>query len=465
MNKTLQKIYDISPPTIQNAIISLYGLRLYSREYGRSFRDKSSEFEQRERLSHAELVNYQEEKLRQLVSHAYGTVPYYAELMRGLKITPADIRTIDDLQKLPLLKPDDIRENFPKLISTDHRRSKLIHGHTSGTTGTPLQFLYDQNVCLIKNVVDWRQKHWAGIKFGDRVALLLGRIIVPTGVQNPPFWRSNLIMKQLWLSSFHMSQTNLSHYCRKLVEFKPKAIEGYPSTLSILASYLLSQGLTIPLRAAFTSSETLYESQREAIEEAFQCELFDYYGLAERTVFASECSHHSGHHLNMDFGITEVISKDGTPAGAGQLGRLVSTGLHNFAMPLIRYETSDVTAINPSDCACGCQFPLMDDVTTKAEDIITTPDGRYVSSSVLTHPFKPLDSISLSQIIQEDINNVVVKIVPRDEFDKDNEEYLIRELQERLGADMNIRIEIVNDIARTKAGKYRWVISRVPLDF
>jgi phenylacetate-CoA ligase len=465
LNKVLQKIYDASPPSVQNVLVSLYGLRLYWREYGSEFRQKSREFEQRESLPFADLVEYQNSQLRLLIKHAYETVPYYHALMKQLKLSPEDITTVEDLQKLPVLWSDDVRSHSNEMVSTHYKSSRLIPGHTSGTTGSPLQFLYDKNICLMKNVIDWRQKRWGGINFGDRVAFFLGRMVVPADTDKPPFWRHNFMMNHLWLSAFHMSPPNLEHYYRKLIQFKPVAIEGYPSTMSIFASYLLSRGLKLPLRAAFTSSETLHPHQREAIEQAFECRLFDYYGLAERTVFATECSHHTGHHLNMDFGVTEVLSGNDEPALSGKLGKIVTTGLHNFAMPLIRYQTGDVTAIRGDKCTCGCEFPLMDDVTTKAEDIVTTADGRFVASSVLTHPFKPLKSIAMSQIVQEDLSTVIVKIVPKPEFNEGDAQYIIRELQKRLGPQMDIRVETVDDIPRTKAGKYRWVISNVPLPF
>jgi phenylacetate-CoA ligase len=262
-----------------------------------------------------------------------------------------------------------------------------------------------------------------------------------------------------------MSAENLPLYFERLRKFRPKAIEGYPSTIYILAGYLLSRNQTFPLQSVFTSSETLYPQQREAIERAFECKLFDFYGLAERVLFATECDKHTGHHINMDFGILEVLNARGEPAARGEMGRMVGTGLHNYGMPLIRYETSDVTAIKPEPCPCGRGFPLMEDVTTKAEDIVTTRDGRYVSSSILTHPFKPMHNVAESQIIQEDREHIVIKIIKRAEYTDTDSRYLVEEMKKRVGSDMKIDIEFVDEIPRTKAGKFRWVISKVPLEF
>jgi phenylacetate-CoA ligase len=458
-------IYNISPVSLQNVGISFYGLKIYLREYGGKFNRILKEFEDHERWSIEQLREYQNEKLRNLIEHCYHNVDYYREIMDSQGLKPSDINSVDDLREFPVLTRDDLRNNSDRLISKTHKKSRLILGHTSGTTGSPLEFYYDKNICLLKNVVDWRQKIWGGVKPRDRMAFFHGRVVVPIEQNRPPFWRMNYVMNHLFFSSFHMSKKNIDRYADKLKSFRPAAVEGYPSTLSIIANYLLKKAVRIDLKAAFTSSETLLPEQREAIEKAFNCRLYDFYGLAERVMFATECEYNSGHHINMDFGITEVLGKDDKPAKNGELGRIVATGLHNYAMPLIRYKTSDITSISDEKCACGRTFPTMKAVATKDEDIITTPDGRLISSSILTHPFKPMHNIAESQLIQEDRNNLTIKIVKREGYTDSDTVHLTDELKVRLGNEIGIKIEFVDSIPRTKSGKFRWIISKVPLEF
>lgn len=461
----LETIYNHSPAFIQNIGVSLYGANLYFREYGRKFLERLAEFEESQWYSSSELVAYQNEKLLSLIKHCYENVPYYRRIMEERKLKPEDISCVENLPRLPLLTREDIKRNFSSLIARNFPRSKLIIGHTSGTTGSPLEFLYDRQICLMKNVADWRQKKWAGIDPGDKLAFLLGKVVVPINRMKPPFWRHNWVLHHLFFSSFHLSNENIDRYIRKLEQFKPRALEGYPSTIYIIARFLLSRNRTLPLQAVLTSSETLFPQQREAIEMAFACRLFDFYGLAERTVFATECTAHEGHHLNLDFGVTEILAKDGRPSAPGEIGRIVSTGLYNYGMPLIRYQTNDITALKNKKCSCGREFPLMEDVTTKAEDIITTLDGRLISSSILTHPFKPMHSVAESQIIQEDRKNIRIKIVKLPDYGESDTEYLLREFKKRVGEEMSVHIEFVDSIPRTSAGKFRWVISNIPLQF
>jgi phenylacetate-CoA ligase len=457
------KAYDRSPAWFQNLGISLYGLKVYMREYGPKLSRMLKELEEREHYSYDELRQYQTEKLRPLIRHCYENVPYYRRVMDQHKLTPADIKNVDDLHKMPVLTAKEVRDHNEELVSRTCNRSKLYHGLTGGTTGTPLHFYYDDAICLWKNAVDWRQKIWGGIRPGDRLGIFWGRVLVDTSSNNPPFWRHNWFLNQVLYSSYHLSPENMPRYIEQIRSYRTVALEGYPSTLSILARYLLSQGKTLPLKSVYASSETLYPHQREVISKAFECNVYDFYGMAERVVFATECSHHKGRHFNMDFGVTEILNDNFEPMGTDNMGRIVATSLHNYSMPMIRYRTSDVSSVRSDVCTCGRAFPLMGDITSRAEDIVTTADGRFISFASLTLPVKMVANIAESQIIQEEVDRLTVKIVRRPEFDDADAAMVVAEFQKRLGERMSIDLEYVESIPRTKSGKFRYVISKVPL--
>jgi phenylacetate-CoA ligase len=238
-------------------------------------------------------------------------------------------------------------------------------------------------------------------------------------------------------------------------------LDGYPSTLYILATYFRSRGERFPVRAVITSSETLYDFQRELIEQTFECRVFDYFAAAERVIFATECEQHIGHHLCSEYGITEVVDRQGEALAPGEAGVLVGTSLHNLGMPLLRYVGNDVTVRRPLPCSCGRGLPLMEDVATKAEDIIALRDGRMISPSVLTHPFKPMHSVEASQVIQEDYDLVRIKIVPFGNFGEPERNHLVQEFKARLGEDVEVIVEETDTLPRTASGKFKWVISKV----
>ncbi len=457
----LTTLYNRGPIFLQTLLLNAKAGELYLERYGKKFWLLFEEFDKNQWLSKGNLEEYQNEKLRLLINHAYEKIPFYNRIMHNLRLTPDDIKTIYDLPKLPILTKNDIKNNYHQLISPEVKGFRLRHGHTSGTTGSPLNICYDVKTCVVHHVADWRQKYWAGMKYGDAYASIQGRVIVPIHQKKKVFWRKNYVNNQLFLSSFHLKEENIPYYFEKLKGEGIKVLEGYPSNIYILAMYLAKYKKTFPLAAVLTSSETLFDYQRKAIEEAFRCKVFDFYGMAERAVFASECDCHEGHHMNMDYGIIEFLDHKNEPVEPGKMGKIIATGLHNLAMPLIRYQTSDTCAMRESVCSCGRGFPLMDDVATKNESIITLPDGRLISPSVLTHPFKPMHNIAESQIIQEDLKRLLVKIVKREGFTTEDEVRLINAFHERLGEEIEIEIEYVDSIPRTNSGKFKWVISKI----
>ena len=466
MNKHAAAFYRAMPVWGQNLLLTAFASWLERERYGGRYREYQALLARTERAPREELQAYQDERLRAVIRHAYDTVPFYRRRFDEQRLTPADVRGQADLWKVPVLTREDIRTNFEALKSTGVSRRDFRTGHTSGTTGTPLTVAYDRDTVWMTYAVFDRHYRWAGLRMGwngDPIAVARGNVIVPLDQRTPPFWRHNRRQNQLLLSSFHLSRQALPAYFEELRRFAPAALDGYPSTLYLLAKYLQSRGEFFPLRAAVTSSETLYDFQRQTIEERFQCRVFDYYALAERALFSHECERHQGHHIAMEYGLAEVVGRDGLPLPSGTVGKLVGTTLHNMAMPLIRYVTNDVSSFRASTCACDRQLPLMDDVTTKAEDVLTLKDGRLISPSVLTHPFKPLDCIEGSQIVQVASDHVIVRLIPGPNYTAAHREHLIRALGERLGDETRVEIQSVDRLETSANGKFKWVISQVPL--
>jgi len=454
-------VYEASPAWIQTVLLNAYALGIEAHRYGWAYHRELRCALDRETWPRERIRAYQLERIRAVLDLAYRDSPYYRTTLADIGFEPGDLRTLDVVQDLPLLTKEKVRTQGEVIMTSDTPELGWVHGHTSGTTGSPLGLWYDRGTCVMTNVVDGRQKSWGGRTDREWIGLLLGRVVVPPSQEHPPFWRANHVQRQLWFSSFHLSPANLDHYVREIRRRRLRFLEGYPSTLFILASHVLDLGEVLPMRSVFTSSETLHSLQREAIEEAFECRIFDFYGHAERTIFACECEAHEGKHVAEDFGLVELVDAEGQPVGAGELGYLTGTSLHNTAMPMIRYRTGDISKLLEGRCSCGRTFKRIASVSTKAEDLVITPGGRMISPSVLTHPFKPFDAILKSQIIQEAPDRLLVKIVATDRFRPEDSERLRARIQERVGEQVAIQIEEVSEIPRAASGKYRWIISRV----
>lgn len=464
MNPLLKRLYDASPVAAQNFLLSRFSAKLDRQRYGGRFAQFSALMQESERWDRPRMAAWQDERLRAIISHAYEHVPYYKELFDRHGVRADKFRGQEDLAKIPVMTRATLRSRMKDLISRKHPERTLAQGHTSGTTGSPLEMRYSTDMMHMNYAAFDRQYRWAGIRLsrgGDPVAMLRGNIIVPLQQKKPPFWRTNAVHNQLLLSNFHLTTDNIPYYFDALREHGTRALDGYPSSVYVLAKVLLNRGERLPLHAVLTSSETLFDFQRAAIEEAFQCRIFDYFGAAERVIFAVECDRHEGHHLCEEYGFTEVLDAEYRAVSPGDEGYLVGTTLHNTGMPLIRYQTSDLSALKTKPCSCGRQLPLMEDVATKAEDLLKLADGRVISPSALTHPFKPLNSIEASQIVQTQINQITIRLVPRPDYSESDGTRLVSDLKARLGQEMQIAIELVDTLPRTKSGKFKWVISHV----
>ncbi len=457
-----QAFYNSSPYFLQHLLLNLYALRIHRERYGKQFDKALKELEETQNYSTSEIEAYQNLHLRRLIEHAYNTVPFYKERFAKTKLTPSDIRSVGDLSKIPLLTRKELLNNKELLLSRMVCSSDLVYGHTSGTTGSPLTIGWDKETCIFTNAVDWRQKSWAGVSVGDPIALFLGRPVVSLKANKPPFWQLDRIHNQLWMSSFHMSQEHLPSYVEKIKSSEVVAIEGYPSTIYILARFLQATNQRLKMCAVFTSSEVLHQHQRDLIEEVFSCKVFDFYGMAERMVFATQCQNGPGYHLNFEYAVNEVVDDAGNPV---EKGFLVGTSLRNFGMPLIRYRTSDVVEIDKTPCACGREMQRLKEVLGRDESILVVPGGKLISNSVLTPPFKQVGGIVESQIVQETIDKITVKLVVEDSFGDSHKLQLVDLLKERIGVAVTIEVELLDEIPRDSSGKFTWLVSKVPLSF
>jgi len=465
MGQFADRLYALSPPFVQNAVVSAYGARARRDRFGAAF-DRAIEFlERSERWSRAELRAYQDERVGAIVAHAYETVAFYRERMDALGLAPRDVRSVDDLPKLPIVTRADLAAHGARMVTTATPRPRLWSVTTSGTTGAPVSVRWDHGVVVMTNACLWRARRWAGFEFGRPYATLLGRLVVPAEATRPPYWRVNRSWNQLLLSPLHVTAETATRYLEAMRDFGVEALEAYPSSAYVLARHARAARGRLNLRAVFTTSEPLLPAQREVIEERFGCRVFDAYGQAERVMFSSECEAHDGHHLFEQYGVTEIVDDRGAPVHPGSPGRVVATSLHNLGMPLIRYELRDATAMAARSCPCGRTLALTKGVATKEEDLLVAEDGRLVSPSLLTGVFKDALRVAESQIVQRERGEVTVRIVRLDGYTDDDERLIAHGLRARLGERATVRFEYVSDIPRSARGKFRWVISTAPVSW
>jgi len=444
--------YDAAPVPLKRLLMNVYARYLHVVREGAPMRRALETIEEVDRLEPKHREAYQLDRLNELLVWADERVPHYQGRVLVGSGPGGRLADLGEIARLPVLTKDEVRAHKDALTA---RGVRTYYGHTSGTTGTPLQLWYDRGQLAWNRAAEKVMRLRAGLSPDEHVAVIWGRAIVPRTARRPPYWIVNDADREIWLSAFHVGAATAPLYFEAIRRYRAVALETYPSLAYVLARLALESGERLPLRRVLTSSETLFPFQREIIQEAFGAEVFDFYGAAERAIFAIECPRHDGLHLLEPFGYVEP-----TP-GEEEVTTLTLTGLTNRAMPLVRYRMTDVTRVVEEPCGCGLTSRRLAPISTKKEDLVVTPDGRFVSPSVLTHPFKPLVGVLRSQIVQEKLDELVVRLETGPGYDRDQERELRKALQERMGPGVEIRIVEEPVLDTEKSGKFRWVVSRV----
>ena len=410
--------------------------------------------------SPAKLKELQNQRLRSLIKHAYNNVPYYRRTFRERKLTPDDIKTKEDLHKLPTLTKDMIRKNFSDLKAANFDSWKPWLSKTGGSTGDPLKFYITKTNISVGWACNFRGWEWAGYKLGDKCVTFGGSSIVPT--QKPKFSKRlrYVIERNLPLSAVSMNKKIMNQYAEKIRQFKPKFIRGYPSAMYVFVEHLKEACIDdIKPNAIFTTAEVLYPIQRKAIESQFGCRVFDGYGARDGGANAMECSEHSGFHVSVESAVIEFI-KDNETASSGESGEMLCTDLFNYAMPFIRYAVGDVGTPTDELCPCGRGLPLIKSIEGRTADIIKLGDGTVLSGPAFTLLFKEFD-VEQYQIVQTAKNRLLIKVVKGIDYAEKDTNFILNVIKAHAGEDVEVNIEIVDDIPPMKSGKRRFFISKV----
>ncbi len=427
------------------------------------------EFERSQWWPRDRILELQNQGLRLLLEHAYKTVPYYQRIFSERDIKPDDIVYNEDLTKLPILTKRLIRDNFKDMVSRGFPIKEIITRSTSGSTGEPLVFYRTRGDRMSWNfAASYRGYAWAGYKLGDKLAGF-SQVIPASSMRERISESVRYFFERIMVVDASMvSDETGPDIVRKVCDFQPRFLRGYPSAIYLLARFIEKTGQyknRIKPRAIFTGAEVLYDYQRELFRKVFECEAYSHYCSFELHPIAVECPTHSGHHITAENVFVEIVDDDGEAVPADREGRILITNLHSYAMPFIRYDIGDVGALSKQVCSCGRGLPLLSRLSGRTDDVLVTRGGRHIPGTGLQRKFLAFLGIEHCQIIQDNYENLTVKLVldrpyPQEHMDKISREILSR-YRPILGADMNITVEFVDRIPLTRSGKQRVVISKI----
>jgi phenylacetate-CoA ligase len=263
----IEGIYLRLPITMQNLITNFYGWRIKATRFNLDFDRILRETEKRGAASLSVRRAYRDEALHKFIVHAAQSVPYYQRLFAEWGLNPNDMRSLTDLQRLPSLDKATVQANMSDLISRSVPPKKQVMIHTSGTTGGGLQFPTTQQAIHAQWATWWRYRHWHGLRQNTWCGYFGGRSIVPLSQTNPPFWRINYPGRQILFSAYHLSFATVSAYVAELNRRRPPWLHGYPSLLTLLASLMQEQNLSLDYRLQWITvgAENLLQQQSNKI--------------------------------------------------------------------------------------------------------------------------------------------------------------------------------------------------------
>jgi phenylacetate-CoA ligase len=401
------------------------------------------------------------ERLRDLVRHCETHVPYYRRRFADAGFTADDLRSLDDLGRIPILSKADVVANAEDMIAGNVARESLLEHHSGGSTGVPLRFYRDAAYVAASDAGTYRNMLQCGWRPGEMIAFFWGWNDRLNAMSPLEFELRQFARRMYQFDPFRSGEDDMAGWWRTWRRIRPRVALGYASTLARFARFLRDRSLRPPpLRGVFTTAEKLFPVQRALLEDVFDCRVFDCYGSSEVQNIATECGR-GRMHINADYAIVETDGEGGDAAADGSAPLLV-TSLKNFAMPFLRYRNEDRGALEDGACDCGSGFPLMSLGVARVSDNFTLPNGRVVHGEFFTHLLYGSEGVDSFQFHQTAPGRIVLRYVPAATGDPRPALFAAASRIHELAPGMlDVEVEAVSGIPLSAAGKHRFTRSDV----
>lgn len=383
---------------------------------------------------------YQEQRLRDIIAYCWRHVPFYRDHWRDAISDPHEIQTIADLQKLPILTKDHVREHLDTLVTTDPS-VKSTEARTGGSTGRPIIFrmtYHDEQLAWAHMYMGWS---WAGYRVGDPF-LIVGGESVGIGLGDKRSLADKVMNR--WVTSGSNLTLERTRALTQAPHFHQiKLIYGYPNSIKELCEHLAQLG-TRPaaLKGVVCTAEVMLPEVRQRIQDVLGVKVLDQYGLNDGGLHACEGPEQDGLHLSFHRGILEILDDgDQQIHSLKTTGRAVATLFSDKAMPFIRYETGDRVHWHSFEASpSGVHWPRIGPVDGRTGDVLHFPSGRKVPMPGLTLVMRWIEGLSSYQFIQSEADMIRVRLDQGTGFTM-SEEQVRQFLQNKIGDEVTWQIE------------------------
>ncbi len=427
---------------------------------GRSYRATLRRGPRFERATLEENRAFQEEALGEILRFACDQVPAYREL----RSTVERLRPFEALKAFPLIDKKTLQEDLTRYLPRDLERIPHETCSTGGTSGNQLKLLQESNAQAVE--LAFIHRVWRRVGYSGRSRKATFRGVPFPDLKEGVYWRPNPVYRELQFSPFHMSERTMGAYLEELERFSPDYIHGYPSAVSLLADYVLRHGISLDgleLGAVLLGSESLYPDQRVAIESAFGCRAFTWYGHSEKLILGAECEKTRVYHHFPDYGVLEILDEAGDPIEEeGRRGEIVGTGFWNRALPLIRYRTEDLASRCATRCECGRSFDRFDCVEGhRKNEYVIGHNGAKISPTALNMHGSMFDEVVRYQYVQDEPGRIELRLMVTERFCDEDAKHLQRAFDDKVGSELSVTQRVVDDIPLTPRGKLRRLVQNM----
>lgn len=410
-----------------------------------------------------EIERAQTASLQRILRHAIRRVPHYRDCLRGAGVAPEDIRSADDLRRLPLISKQDYDAAPERFVDPGIRDGLAIQ--SSGTSGRARTIDYDAQALFRALASGRRQRlvlrHFVGREMGYREAVVHRDGSVSRQLR--AWWEARLIcppaieLERCWLSP-------LLPYPKLLEElnaFRPEVVRGYGSHLGAFFRWVAWQGRRLEKpRAVVYGADSMSPADRRLIETELGIPVLSTYQAVEALRLGFECEQRDGFHLFVDQVDVRIVDAGGCDLPAGTPGEVVISNLTNRATVLLNYRLGDVARWAAGSCPCGRTLPRLAGLEGRTQDLIRRRDGSQWAASAVLARLQGLAGIHQLQLVQEDFDAFLIRLVPARHTEPDAAE-LRAKMEEIFGAAVRMVVERVEGIEAEPNGKVKSVVCRM----
>lgn len=414
-------------------------------------------------LPREELEQLQLQKLQRLLGMAIQHCPWHAARIEAAGLDFSRPLALADFQKLPTMDKADAAANRDQLVWRDAPGGAFSY-NTGGSSGKPLIFYYGRQRQASDAAGRMRARRWWGVEPGEREVYLWGAPVELNKTDRIKTLRDRLV-NQLVLNAFNMSTMQMDAYAQAIQSWQPRCLYGYASSVALLAAHALERGIFFKLpklRVVCTTGEPLFPHQRSLIQEVFGVPVANEYGSRDIGFTAHETPH--GQMLLLSESILlEVLDAQGQPVKPGEVGEAVMSGLCSEVQPFIRYRTGDMVRLSEDLCRDGRGLHVISEVMGRSTDFLVKSDGTIMHGLAGIYVLRAVEGVAEFKLIQHERRDLEVLVVRNVNWREDALRKIEMGLKERMGEDVNIRIQLVDNIAPEASGKHRYVVSHVQL--